>query len=297
MMKTKITYSSKSDGISIYDMFAQDDIWARYRKSYATRHFRRDSFFAYSRAVHTHEAVPGTSIVPTTAYEYLRQLHDQQRSLPSDLFGDTSGPAYGVWLAPAAADDDYDGYSSHIKDRSIWTVTHAEAMTWKDSGEFPAHWFTAIGATTAKKPHYMVRLYDTSARIFPLGFRSFRISMCQYAVNWPSLGARALYERFTAGMSSPIIWDPSSGWGGRLAGAVTARTQPTYIGCDPNTDHLWTDASGMRHSKYTEIAAYHASRTPFDAAPSVVFFPCGSEVMRNQPEFQSYKEQVDVVFG
>lgn len=295
MMKTRITYSAKGDGLSIYDMFSVDDVWARYRKSYATRHFRRDSFFAYSRAIHTHEPVPGTAIVPATAHDYLLQLRDQLAVAPNDLFGDVATPTHGVWLSPASADDDYDGYSSHIKDRSIWTVSAEDALSWKASGVFPAHWFTAVSATS-KKSHYMVRLYDTDTRVFPMGFRSFRISMCQYAVNWPALGARALYERYTAGVPSPVIWDPSSGWAGRLAGAVTSRTKPLYIGCDPNTDHLWIDTAGAQHSKYTEMAAYHASRTPFDAPPQVLFFPCGSEVMKDQPEFQKYQGKVDVVF-
>lgn len=296
MMSTKITYSTKREGMSIRDIFAVDEIWSRYRSSYATRHFRRDSFFAYSRAIHTHEAVPGTRVVPESVYAYLTTLREHLAAAPRDLFGATSAPTYGVWLSPATADDEYDGYSSHIKDRSIWTVSHADALAWKDSGVFPAHWFAAVDAAQTKKSHYMVRLYETTARIFPIGFRSFRISMCQPAVNWPALGARALYERYTAGIPHPVIWDPSSGWGGRLVGAITSSNRPLYIGCDPNSDHLWTDADGVSHSKYTEIAAYHASRTPFDAPPRVLFFPCGSEVMKDQPAFQEYRGKVDVVF-
>ena len=295
MMKTRITYSSKGEGMSIYDMFAVDDIWARYRKSYATRHFRRDSFFAYSRAIHTHEAVPGTTIVPTTPHDYLMTLRDHLDAAPSDIFGNTTGASHGVWLSPAVSDEDYDGYSTHIKERSIWTVSSEDALAWKTSGVFPPHWFSAVTSAN-KKSHYMLRVYETDARVFPMGFRSFRISMCQYAVNWPALGARALYERYTTGVKQPVIWDPSSGWAGRLAGAVTSRTRPLYIGCDPNTDHLWVDDAGVQHSKYTEIAAYHASRTPFDAPPKVLFFPCGSEVMKDQPEFQQYQGKVDVVF-
>jgi len=296
MMKTRITYSDKKEGLSIYDMFADDAVWARYRNSYATRHFRRDSFFAYSRAIHTHESVPGTAVVPTTAYEYLVTLRDHLANAPNDLFGGATAATHGVWLSPAIADEDYDGYSTNIKDRSIWTVTRDEAVAWKASGAFPSHWFTAVDASQTKKSHYMVRLYETDMRIFPHGFRSFRISMCQYAVNWPAVAARALYERYTTGIKNPVIWDPSSGWAGRLAGAITSRTKPTYIGCDPNTDHLWSDADGTVHSKYTEIAAYHASRSALDAPPKVVFFPCGSEVMKDQPAFQEYKGKVDVVF-
>jgi len=296
MMKTRITYSDKKEGISIYDMFAEDAVWARYRTSYATRHFRRDSFFAYSRAIHTNESVPGTTSVPSSAHAYLTTLRDAMAATPTDLFGEAAPATHGVWLSPAIADEEYDGYSPHLKDRSIWTATRDEALAWKESGEFPAHWFTAVTAAQTKKSHYMVRLYETNARIFPHGFRSFRISMCQYAVNWPALAARALYERYTAGVEHPVIFDPSSGWAGRLAGAITSRTKPTYIGCDPNSDHLWVDAAGVSHSKYTEIAAYHASRAALDTSPKVLFFPCGSEVMKDQPAFQEYRGKVHVVF-
>ena len=296
MMKTRINTSEKKDGISIYDMFAQDAVWNRYRTSYATRHFRRDSFFAYSRAIHTHESVPGTSVVAATAYEYLTTLRDSIHSATSDLFGDAVPPTHGLWLSPAIADDEYDGYSSHIKDRSVWTVSQSDAAAWKASDAFPAHWFAAVTATPTKKSHYMLRLYETDARIFPHGFRSFRISMCQYAVNWPAVAARALYERYTTGVKSPVIWDPSAGWAGRLAGAITSRTKPLYISCDPNTDHLWTDEAGVQHSKYTEIAAFHASRTLLDTCPVVMHFPCGSETMQDQPAFQPYQGKVDVVF-
>lgn len=296
MMKTRIHYSETSEGLSIYDMFADPDIWARYRKSYATRHFRRDSFFAYSRAIHTHESIPETTCVPTNARAYLEQIHAQQMSRIDDLFGTAIPYRYDVWLSPASADEVYDGYSEHIKHRSIWTISQADALAWKAEGLFPSHWFTAVTPDT-KKPHYMVRLYETTTRIFPDGFRSFRISMCQPAVNWPALAARALYERYTQGRPSPIVWDPSSGWAGRLVGALTAHTKPMYIGCDPNTDHLWTDQHGRVHSKYTEIVAFHDAQLPFKTEPSkVLFFPCGSEVMKEQPAFQEYRGKVDVVF-
>lgn len=298
MMKTRINYTAKDVGISIYDMFARDEIWARYVKSYASRHFRRDSFYAYSRAVHTHESIPTRAhMVATSAQEYLTLLRDYPTPQQESLFGDQQADAYSLWLAPALGDDDYSGYSEHLKNRKIWTLTHEEAIALRDSGAYPAQWFHAVQDTLTKKSHYMVRLYDTSSRIFPDGFKSFRVSMCQYAVNWPALAARALYERYTHGITSPVVWDPSCGWAGRLVGAITAQTKPLYIGCDPNTDHVWVDETGIPHSKYTEIAAYHDARLPFDDEPSkVLFFPCGSEEMQHQPAFHPYRGKVDVVF-
>jgi hypothetical protein len=302
MMKTRINYSEKDIGISVYDMFAKDKIWARYAKSYAFRHFRRDSFFAYTRSVHTYEELPTMHIVPKSAIEYMQLLRDNPihvSTTPS--LDDTATPlSFGILLTALdnADQQDYTGYSTKMKDekRKVWWVTADQAKQMRDSGEYPAHWFIAV-LDNNKQSHYIIRLYDSEKRIFPDGFRPFRISMCQYAVNWPSLAARALYEKFTEGVKSPVIYDPSAGWGGRLFGAITMRNRGTYIACDPNTDHLWTDSTGKLHSKYTELAAYYSDMHPLDSdRANVLFFPVGSETMRNQPEFQKYKGKVNVAF-
>ena len=48
MFKTRINYSKDVDsGRSIYDFFINDDLLDRFI-TYATRHFKRDSFYAYS---------------------------------------------------------------------------------------------------------------------------------------------------------------------------------------------------------------------------------------------------------
>jgi hypothetical protein len=198
-----------------------------------------------------------------------------------------------VWLSPADADEDYNGYSTKLSEgRSIWTLSQEDALRLKSDTSLPAAWFRFV-TPEMKKSHYMLRLFDSTTRIFPDGFRSFRISMSNYAVNFPALVARALYERY--GTPGGVYWDPSSGWAGRLAGVVTGPNSPLYIGTDPNTDHLWTDDQGVAHSKYTELAAYFRQRMPFGDAPRVLFFPCGSEDMRHQPKFQAYKGAVSVV--
>lgn len=300
MMKTRINYSAKDVGISIYDMFSNDDIWNRYVRSYADRHFRRDSFYSYSLVMHRTDAVPTLpGVVPTTAKELLTLVRDNPTRADIGAFDTEGAESFEVWLSPATKDDDYSGYSDKIgskKDRNIWTVTLDEAHALRDSREFPSHWFRMVPTTLKDSRCIQIRLYSSKTRIFPHGFKSFRISMCQPAVNFPALVARALYERFTDGIDNPIIYDPSAGWGGRLVGAITTKTKPLYIGCDPNTDHLWVDEHNITHSKYTEIAAYHASRFPMDNPPEVLFFPCGSEVVHEHLAFQEYEGKVDVVF-
>nr|BCU99788.1 MAG: hypothetical protein CM15mV30_0840 [uncultured marine virus] len=55
---------------------------------------------------------------------------------------------------------------------------------------------------------YLKRSKDIS-----LGFKPFRISWCQYAVNFPPLTAKFLYEKYTEHFKDQEqirIWDPSA---------------------------------------------------------------------------------------
>jgi hypothetical protein len=47
MMKTRINYTKKDDGKSIYDYFAKEELLETFI-TYASRHFKRDSFYHYS---------------------------------------------------------------------------------------------------------------------------------------------------------------------------------------------------------------------------------------------------------
>ena len=49
-MKTRINYKNSTDGLSIYDHFANDDLLEKVL-TYSRRHFKRDSFYAYSLPV------------------------------------------------------------------------------------------------------------------------------------------------------------------------------------------------------------------------------------------------------
>jgi hypothetical protein len=149
---------------------------------------------------------------------------------------------------------------------------------------------------------YRIRIYEKGQKLFPQAFKPFRISFSQYAVNFPPPIAKWVYETFTKDFAKDdniIIWDPSSGWGGRLVGALTVDPDRhlTYLGNDPNTDHNTTPG----RTKYHEIYDFYTSHvlregmwnTPHN---DFKFWQLGSEVMQFDPEFQQYKGKVSVVF-
>lgn len=298
MMKTRINKSeTDGSGSSIYDIFNDDATWARYMKTYAMRHFRYDSFFSYTDPVDKTEPGPTTNIVAKSAEEFMQILRDKP-SHTIALFGDEP-ESFGCFFAPSLKEEEATAHTEKVPDSKLWTFTAAELQSLLDSGNYPREWFRGLisAKRVNKRAHWVMRTYSSSTRILPGGYKAFRLSLTQYAVNFPALAARALYEKFTEGISNPIIYDPSAGWGGRLVGAITMPKECKYIACDPNSDHVWTDESGIVHSKYTEIAAFHRDRLPLGATtPDVEFYPVGSEVIHTDANFQRYRGKVDFAF-
>jgi hypothetical protein len=140
--------------------------------------------------------------------------------------------------------------------------------------------------------------------VFPAGFASFRIGYIQPAVNFPPLTAKYLYERFTDHIRTNQtlnIYDPSSGWGGRILGAMSVRDDRSihYIGTDPNPENY---PEGLHPcGKYGCIADFYNSKTYrgnsfFSTTNTYEVFMLGSEVIRNNERFAEYKGKVDLVF-
>ena len=129
----------------------------------------------------------------------------------------------------------------------------------------------------------------------------FRLSCGQPAVNFPALTAKYLYETYTSHVDEPItIYDSSSGWGGRIIGAMSMRKKAHYVGTDPNPDtsgryqavadfynNNCVDNESETFQKFFEV---EKKSNTYDV------FTDGSELIGNNPKFQSYKGTFDIVF-
>ena len=80
---------------------------------------------------------------------------------------------------------------------------------------------------------YMIRYYNINKRLFPTMFQTFRLALStQPVVNFPPLTARLLYEKYTDHIEQdePLnVYDPSSGWGGRILGAMASMKRIHYV--------------------------------------------------------------------
>lgn len=297
MMKTRINYSKDPDaGKSIYDFFAKDEL-AQTFFTYARRHFKRDSFYHYSQPVPvSHEYGSGK--------EYVEQFNFK---------GD-----YGFWFNPVEKDVEYTGYNDDLRGKKYLIITRKEIYdlygisATKPTVAFDNRALSNIDylqEPQTDNDSFQIRLYKKGQKVFPIGLKAFRVSFCQYAVNFPPLTAKYLYDRYTEDFitdnNEPIIvWDPSAGWGGRLVGALTANIDRKliYLANDPNTDHnVEGIVNGKQKTKYHEIYDFIRHNTqrggifPVDHN-NFDFWQLGSEDMQFDPDFQRFKGKVSVVF-
>ena len=284
MMKTKISYSSKGEPKSIYDYFADSSLLETFT-TYARRHFKRDSFYHYSSPISDGDILELDGAAPyrvTTAEDFRDWFKDEI----------SVRDTYGYYLCPVKENKVYTGYNVSLGKKKNLIV----------EADFDAPKVATTNVDPDKWSHYSIRLYKKGQKLFPVGLKAFRVSFCQYAVNFPPLTARYLYERFTSHIKDQetiTIYDPSAGWAGRLLGAmaVTNSRNIHYVGTDPNTDHI----IGPSRTKYHEIADFfnetvRHSGTLFGKSHTYEIFQRGSEVIGNYPKFQKYKGKLDLVF-
>ena len=300
MMKTRINYKASDDGLSIYDHFINKDLLEKVIK-YARRHFKRDSFYAYSRPVQAQNVIEFLYSAKTgvewienfksNIYDFWIQAYDTSKGYTG--YDSVKGDKVVTTLEGETVT-----YSASIKDREFLTLTRTEL----EFLNLEPHRITNV----IDSEHYWIRMYKKeNNKLFPSGLKAFRISWCQYAVNFPPLTAKYLYEKYTDSGKLSNIWDPSAGWGGRILGAMAVRDDRSihYIGNDPNTDH--TIDNGL--TKYHDLATFFNTKTT-RGNPNLTFFDdnagpntfeihqLGSEVMQHNPEFQQYRGKIDLVF-
>jgi hypothetical protein len=288
MMKTRINYTKDVEkGKSIYDYFAKDELLETF-VTYASRHFKRDSFYHYSLPIKIDEVIElGSLQFKTSSIEkFVEWFENSARSYGT----------HDYWFEPNSGEGEYTGYNEDLKNQKYMLITKDELLKLN----VPDNCKTNVEHKDAQM--FRVRLYKKGQKVFPVGLKAFRVSFCQYAVNFPPLTAKYLYEKYTEHFKTQDqinIYDPSSGWGGRLLGAMSIDDERNihYIGTDPNTDHTTTEG----RTKYHEFADFFNTKTYratglFPKTHTYEIYQLGSEEIHNNKSFQKYRGKLDLIF-
>lgn len=300
MLKAKINYNTslkngnKFNGYAVYDLFANDRFRNRMQLGFK-RHFRRDSFYKYSISI---ERGTDMGIVPcNSGYDWVNAFHNYPH-----LF-----EGYNFWLNevdPEKAKGS--GYTEVDANKFLW-ITKDEIERILIGRIQPSNMMNLPRELDDKK-QYHIRFFKESTRIFPDGFTAFKIGYIQVAVNFPPVIAKFMYDKYTRNLKNQdqiIVYDPSAGWGGRIAGAMSINDgrKIHYVGTDPNTDNmLIRDDLDLGISRYEYLASkiLDATQIGFNAflgkSHSFDLYQEGSEEIGTHPRFQQYKGKVDFIF-
>ena len=137
-------------------------------------------------------------------------------------------------------------------------------------------------------PNGQIRVYDKTEKLFPKIIQVFRLGLGQPPVNFKPITARVIYEKYLSHITSQesyTIYDPCSGWGGRLLGSLCSKLKLHYVGTDPNTNNFgcYEKLGEFYNKKCNGTNTYEIFREP-------------AEEIGNNIEFQKYVGNIDLIF-
>jgi hypothetical protein len=312
MLKTKISVGKSADGgLSIYDHFGDSELEDKFVKI-MKRAVKRDSMYSWSRSiVNKRDENPFWN--GQSGYDFIKEVYEGKVFVGkysdydivlAKVKEDTLGN-YGTFNA------EYVGFGNlylsgeqvrELRDRGYLNNTQLSNL-----GDIEDGYELADG--TKKTYQYLIRWYDKTDGIFPKILQVFRLSCGQPAVNFPALTAKWIYENYTKHIkqTEPLhIYDSSSGWGGRIIGAMSSRKKIHYVGTDPNPD---TFIPELGISRYEYVAKFYNDNCVDDYSDTLTnffeverqgntyeLFQDGSELIHNNPRFQKYKGKLDIAF-
>ena len=297
MLKVRFNYSEKDDGRSIYQFFKDDTLFKRYLP-YARRHFLRDSFYFFAQTVKLGDSLPHfPEVKPLSGLAFCSEFANRERTYGT----------HELLIEAKKLDRTYTGYATDLQEAEFFSLSYDELILLVKTKVLPRITCRVIRAhKELNRDHaFHVRMYEKGQRMFPAMFKSFRISMCSYAVNFPPLTAKLLYETFLKGLERDqglLIWDPSAGWAGRLLGALSLDLRTTqnefqpvrYVGTDPNPDFY--ELGNIYHDIGSYYTIVRNSASLYDEANLYAVQPYGSEVVHRDAAFRELRGKLDIVF-
>ena len=293
MMKVAMCYGLSTNGYSVYDMFANDKYLPSMLKR-SRRHFRRDSFYHYSLCIKKHD-IKSALVDVDNGVEWIHQYYLHINTIFKD---------HDFWIQESEVNTEVSTGYYQVKQSDFLALTKEELIEVHGKYGFSHINLANITINQLKDGHiYLIRMFEKGQKLYPKAFTAYRIGYISVPINFPPLTAKYIYEKYTdhlVGKADPIVvYDPSSGWAGRILGAMTVSTDRKihYVGTDPNPDNIHTDGK----SKYEHVADFvntHTYRNNplFGQQNTYDVYQEGSEEIHKHPRFQQYKGNVDLIF-
>jgi len=312
MLKTKISVGKSAEGgLSIYDHFADPNMEEKF-VHIMKRAVKRDSMYSWSRSI-VDKKDENPFWNGQGAIDFIKDVHDGKV-----FVGKYSNLAIWISKVNTRTLENYGTFNQEYIGTKNLYLKAEQVQQLKDDGYLSDVQLSNINRIedshtsetgNTQEYAYQIRWYEKEQGIFPKILQVFRLSCGQPAVNFPALTAKWIYENYTSHIDQeePLtIYDSSSGWGGRILGAMSSRKKIHYVGTDPNPDNF-IDELGI--SRYEYMAKFYNDNCVDDFSDSLTkffnvekqgntyeLFQDGSELISNNPKFQKYKGKLDIAF-
>ena len=107
-----------------------------------------------------------------------------------------------------------------------------------------------LGRELETETHFHLRYFRKEERIMKHIIHILRVGFSNIPINFSPLTARYLYETYLP-QKRGLVYDPCSGWGGRLMGSICCSKNIQYIGCDVNSN-IFSNRSYERIGEFIE---------------------------------------------
>ena len=241
---------SKVNGYSIYDYLSNEELFRDFKYTIVQK-VRFDKMYSYSKYFDnkmTFNRDDG-SVVELSYEDNDEEGWELFEEVLKDYENSVKHPI-GFWI------EDYD-FNKKNKElgRMRFSKEHIQSLdldTRYHQYTDNRRGFNQLG----DEKYYALRMYEKDTFLFPKIFQVLRLGLGQVAGNFPPLTARWIYEKyipynygwdgrdvdelneeFLFNRQQNIkskIYDSSSGWGGRLLGALSSKYPIHYIGLDVN---------------------------------------------------------------
>ena len=287
-----------SVGCSMYQLFHDDKLANRLR-SVLVRHYKNDGYYLFSTYAMKSDFSAAADLSQKNCivrakngYDWIKEFTDKRSTQHKtfDFFLESTTREKNKRFIEGKAtlskrEIEFLRQVDFIKDH------HMKTMVFDEQDKQP------FGKMPQKHLFY-IRYFDNKEKIFPKGVRTFTTGVVVQTTNFSPSVAKYLYQRFTNHLKDQkriVVFDPCSGFGGRLMGALTvASDRPLhYVGNDPNPYNFISD---LNVSRYEYLGQFYKNNVKQKNHLTYEFFQDCAEELHKNKAFQKYKNKIDLVF-
>ena len=172
-----------------------------------------------------------------------------------------------------------------VKNKDEISFNQSEIKNLLKKGIIKDYHIRNIGRELETETNFHLRYFNKQEKIVKHIIHTLRVGFSNIPINFSPLVSRYLYEKYLP-KSGGVVYDPCSGWGGRLMGSICSSKNINYIGCDVNSN-IFQSRSYERIGEFIQEEIGRKSNYKVHQISSTRF--------NETDDYKTYKGKVDLL--